>query len=65
MELKIVGLRAPIPMQSDPLEVEVDSRPQDVRNPSAVVLLRFNKPISKPYEDISARRRPICTAESA
>lgn len=48
-------------MQQDPLEVGVDSRPQDVSNPSAVVLLRFGEPLSKLYEDHSARRRRICT----
>ena len=54
-------IRALIPMQQDPLEVGVDSRPQDVSNPSAVVLLRFGEPLSKLYEDHSARRRRICT----
>jgi hypothetical protein len=33
-------------MQRDPLEVEVDSRPEDIGNPSAIVLLRLNEPFS-------------------
>src|ERR1700677_846946 len=55
-----VDIRALIPMQSDPLKIEVDSRPQDVRDPSTVVLFRFGEPISKLYENRSSRRRSIC-----
>ena len=33
-------------MQSDPLEVEVDGRPQEVNHPSTIVLFRFDEPLS-------------------
>ena len=32
-------------MRGDPLQVEVDCRPEDISDPSAVVLLRFEEPI--------------------
>jgi hypothetical protein len=46
MERTSCNLRAFIPVQGDPMEVEVDCRPKDVRDPSAVVLLGFEEPIS-------------------
>ena len=42
----IYGLRALIPVRRDPLQVEVDCRPEDIGDPSAVVLFRFEEPIS-------------------
>jgi hypothetical protein len=42
----ICSLRALIPMQRDPLQVEVNCRPEDIGDPSAIVLFWFEKPIS-------------------
>jgi hypothetical protein len=33
-------------MRRDPLQVEVDGRPENIGDPSAVVLVRFEEPIS-------------------
>ena len=60
MEPKIVDVRALIPMHRDPLEVEVDGRPQDVCHPSTIVLFRFAEPFSILYKDSSASWRPVC-----
>ena len=56
-ELK--SLRALVPVQGDPLKIEVDFRPEYVGDPCPVVLLGFDEPFGVFDQDISAERRPI------
>ena len=46
-------------MQSDPSEIEVDGRPEDVGDPRAIVLFRSKEPLSIFNQDDSAERWPI------
>jgi hypothetical protein len=39
-------IRALVPVLGDPLEVEVDGRPEDIGDPGAIMLLRLKKPLS-------------------
>ena len=52
-------LRALIPVHGDPLEVEVDGRPEVVSYPSAIVLFRFYEPFSILDIDDCTKCRPI------
>ena len=40
------SLRALIPVGRDPMQVEVDCGPENISDPSVVVLFRFEEPIS-------------------
>jgi hypothetical protein len=54
--------RALVPMGRDPLEVEVNDRPQDVSDPCAIVLFGLNQPLRILEKDIRAEGRAICTS---
>lgn len=41
----VPDIRAFVPVLTNPLEVEVDRRPEDVGDPCTVVLLRLKKPL--------------------
>lgn len=41
---ELIGLRALVPVQSDPLKIEVDFWPEYVGDPCPVVLLGFDEP---------------------
>ena len=60
-ELK--DLRALVPVQSDPLKIEVDFRPEYVSDPCPVVLLGFDEPFGIFDQCIGAERRPIFQPE--
>ena len=46
-------------MLGDPSEVEVDSRPEDIGDPGAIMLLRLNKPLGVLDQDQRAERGTI------
>jgi hypothetical protein len=41
----VPDIRACIPALTDPLEVEVDGRPEDVGDPCPIVLFRLKEPL--------------------
>jgi len=55
----VPNLRAFIPVLRNPLEVEVDGRPEDVGDPRAIVLLRLQKPLGIFYQNQCAKRGAI------
>jgi len=43
---KLVDIRVLIPVQRDPLEIEVDGWPQDVCRQGAIILFGLSEPVS-------------------
>ena len=41
----VPNIRAFVPVLTNPLEVEVDGRPEDVGDPCTIVLLRLKEPL--------------------
>jgi hypothetical protein len=42
---RVPDIRAFVPVLTNPLEVEIDGRPEDVGDPCTVVLLRLKEPL--------------------
>jgi hypothetical protein len=42
---RVPDIRAFVPVLTNPLEVEVDGRPEDVGDPGTIVLLRLKEPL--------------------
>lgn len=57
-------LRAQVPVRGDPLKVKVQFRPQNVGNPSAVVLLGSGQPFGVFDQDRGAEGRSIFSGEA-
>jgi len=56
----IPDIRAFVPVLTNPLEVEVDGRPEDVGDPCAVVLLWLKEPLSIFEKDYRTERGAVC-----
>ena len=55
----VPDIRACVPVLTDPLEVEVDGRPEDVGNPCSIVLLRLKEPLSIFEKDYRTERGAV------
>lgn len=59
----VPDVRAFIPVQRDPLEVEVDGRPENVGDPRAILLLRLEEPLGILDQDQCTERGAIYRVE--
>ena len=62
--IRLSILRALIPVYSDPLEVEVNGRPEVVGHPGAVVLFGLDEPLSILDHHDGSKGRSICGTRS-
>jgi len=56
----VPDIRACIPALANPLEVDVDGRPEDVGDPCTIVLLRLKEPLGIFEQDYRTERGSVC-----